>query len=375
MVKQLEKKFTWVIEDFSSLKDKKCYSDPFIIGGCKWRVLVFPKGNGVDYLSVYLDVADAESLPPGWRRNAKLCFRIVNQLSRESSNVLECQHEFTASESDWGFTRAVKLTDLCQGFLFNNRVTIETEVEVLGVTGKLDVPVESEKETETVLEKDEHPASEEPANGPQGGRSLSQQEPEFVDTSQKNSDHAVSDGGGEDTTSQWEPVQDSVAKSNNEASAAEKIDPENETVDVNEFQVLSSQAELVRRIFERHPDIAMDFRPKTRQIRSAYMDALLGLVENLCLPLQKLTEDYIIDSENRLTDLTDAGFKMDWWKKKVEEVNVKKTKKQRSEAMILELEEELQKLKQRLSEVEAELQKEKAEVSAAMVPLKFDDVV
>ncbi|XP_010554682.1 PREDICTED: MATH domain and coiled-coil domain-containing protein At3g58270-like [Tarenaya hassleriana] len=104
------------------------------------------------------------------------------------------------------------------------------------------------------------------------------------------------------------------------------------------------------------------------------MDSLLSLIKKLCLPLQELAEDDIIDVESRVTDLTDGGFKIDWLKKKVEEVNVRKKKEQRSEAMIPELEEELQNLKLRLSEVEAELQKERAEVFAARVPLKFDDV-
>ncbi|KAL2945553.1 Ubiquitin carboxyl-terminal hydrolase 12 [Bienertia sinuspersici] len=32
------------------------------------RILIFPKGNNVDFLSMYLDVADAVNLPYGWSR-------------------------------------------------------------------------------------------------------------------------------------------------------------------------------------------------------------------------------------------------------------------------------------------------------------------
>ncbi|MFS7937704.1 putative ubiquitinyl hydrolase 1 [Helianthus anomalus] len=41
---------------------KKVYSDVFVVGGYKWRVLIFPKGNNSDHLSVYLDVADFATL-------------------------------------------------------------------------------------------------------------------------------------------------------------------------------------------------------------------------------------------------------------------------------------------------------------------------
>lgn len=52
-------RFTWKIEMFTRLNAKKHYSEVFVVGGFKWRVLIFPKGNNVDYLSMYLDVADS----------------------------------------------------------------------------------------------------------------------------------------------------------------------------------------------------------------------------------------------------------------------------------------------------------------------------
>ncbi|MFS7944363.1 putative ubiquitinyl hydrolase 1 [Helianthus anomalus] len=36
---------------------KKLYSNVFFVGGSKWRVLIFLKGNNVDHLLMYLDVA------------------------------------------------------------------------------------------------------------------------------------------------------------------------------------------------------------------------------------------------------------------------------------------------------------------------------
>ena len=47
--------------------------------GFNRRVLIFPKGNNVDHLSMYLDVADSSSLPYGWSRYAQFSLSVVNQ--------------------------------------------------------------------------------------------------------------------------------------------------------------------------------------------------------------------------------------------------------------------------------------------------------
>ncbi|KAF3525991.1 hypothetical protein F2Q69_00049401 [Brassica cretica] len=58
---------------------------------------------------------------------------------------------------------------------------------------------------------------------------------------------------------------------------------------VNGFQVLPSQVESVRRIFERHPDIASKFRPKNQHLRTAYINILLSLIKTLCQPTKDLS--------------------------------------------------------------------------------------
>lgn len=58
-------------------------SGPFVLSRnfecCCRRVLLFPKGNNVDHLSVYLDVADSAQLPYGWSRFAHFTLAVVNQ--------------------------------------------------------------------------------------------------------------------------------------------------------------------------------------------------------------------------------------------------------------------------------------------------------
>ncbi|KAJ0982593.1 hypothetical protein J5N97_010848 [Dioscorea zingiberensis] len=126
-------RFTWTIENFSRLNVKKHYSDIFLVGGFKWRVLIFPKGNNVDHLSMYLDVADSSSLPYGWSRYAQFSLAVINQVHHKFSIRKETQHQFNARESDWGFTSFMPLSELydpTRGYLVNDTCVVEAEVAV-----------------------------------------------------------------------------------------------------------------------------------------------------------------------------------------------------------------------------------------------------
>lgn len=105
-------RFTWKIESISKHSGRKTHSDIFVVGGYSWsvntaliatlyihyfcglllfllplcrRVLVFPTGNNVNHLSMYLDVADAKSLPTGWSRSAQFSLAVINQLDSKHS--------------------------------------------------------------------------------------------------------------------------------------------------------------------------------------------------------------------------------------------------------------------------------------------------
>ncbi|KAK1297540.1 Ubiquitin carboxyl-terminal hydrolase 12 [Acorus calamus] len=129
----LSSRFTWTIENFTRLHTKKLYSEIFFVGGYKWRVLIFPKGNNVDHLSMYLDVADAPSLPYGWNRYAQFSLAVVNQIHGKYTVRKETQHQFNARESDWGFTSFMplgELYDLGRGYLVNDTIVVEADVAV-----------------------------------------------------------------------------------------------------------------------------------------------------------------------------------------------------------------------------------------------------
>ncbi|KAL6199593.1 hypothetical protein ACLB2K_029377 [Fragaria x ananassa] len=126
-------RFTWRIDNFSRMNTKKLYSDIFVVGGYKWRVLIFPKGNNVDHLSMYLDVADSTNLPYGWSRYAQFSLGVINQVHNKYSVRKDTQHQFNARESDWGFTSFMPLGELydpSRGYLVNDAVIIEAEVLV-----------------------------------------------------------------------------------------------------------------------------------------------------------------------------------------------------------------------------------------------------
>ncbi|KAL1201578.1 MATH domain and coiled-coil domain-containing protein [Cardamine amara subsp. amara] len=323
MGKEVDNKFTWVIKNFCSEQFRKIYSDEFIVDGCKWRLLAFPKGNGVEHLSLYLDVATSEYLPDGWRRQANFYLSIVNQNDEKLSQTKATRHWFDAGACDFGYASMLPLNELHEkdrGFLKNGQVKIVAVVDVLEVIGKLDVTEESQETTK-----------------PQG---------EMEETDGEHSNDLL-----------------------NEPSSAK------ESMDVNGFQVLPSQVQSVSCIFERHPDIASEFHPKNKHLRSAYMNVLLSLIETMCQSTKELSKDDLADAYSALAYLTDAGMNLNWLEKKLEEVSEKKENEEAGETRMQEIEEELKELKLKCSNLEAQLEKEKEDVSVARASLSFDDVV
>ncbi|OIV90444.1 hypothetical protein TanjilG_01922 [Lupinus angustifolius] len=124
--------FTWTIKNFSKLL-KKLYSENFFIGGHPWRILMFPKGNNVDYLSIYLDAGDSANLPYGWSRFAKFKLSLINKVNSKRTKTLETEHEFNAKEDDWGFTSFMPLNEIwdpSKGFIVDDTCIIEAEIFV-----------------------------------------------------------------------------------------------------------------------------------------------------------------------------------------------------------------------------------------------------
>ncbi|XP_043811542.1 MATH domain and coiled-coil domain-containing protein At3g58270-like [Manihot esculenta] len=96
-------------------------------------LLLFPKGNNVNHLSIYLDVADSTSLPQGWIRDAKISFAVKNQLNNSLTVREDTRHVFQALAKDWGFKSFIplgKIKDSAEGNLVGNMLLVEVEVLV-----------------------------------------------------------------------------------------------------------------------------------------------------------------------------------------------------------------------------------------------------
>ncbi|PQP95105.1 hypothetical protein Pyn_05949 [Prunus yedoensis var. nudiflora] len=125
--------FTWKVDNFSKLDAVKHYSDVFVIGVFEWRILMYPRGNNVDYLSVYLDVTGSSTLPLGWARHARFSLTIVNQLQSSKSLTKDTEHVFNKRDSNSGFTSLIPLSEFCdhsKGYVVNDTCIIEAKVAV-----------------------------------------------------------------------------------------------------------------------------------------------------------------------------------------------------------------------------------------------------
>ncbi|KAH7865878.1 hypothetical protein Vadar_012609 [Vaccinium darrowii] len=106
------------------------HSEEFIIKGQKWKLDLYPKGNGKakgESLSVFLSVADRENLPLKWKIYAKFKLRVRDQVQSVHQEK-KVSNWFCSSRVDWGFSRFMLLTDLndkSKGFMVKDTVIIE----------------------------------------------------------------------------------------------------------------------------------------------------------------------------------------------------------------------------------------------------------
>ncbi|KAG7570194.1 TRAF-like [Arabidopsis thaliana x Arabidopsis arenosa] len=106
----------------------------------------------------------------------------------------------------------------------------------------------------------------------------------------------------------------------------EDVSEKKETVDINGFQVLASQVTPTRKIFAEHPDLAVDFKLKNQVVRTEYMNVLLNLIETLNKPSQDHSETELSNAHSKLSELTEAGFKLEWLKSQLGKVSLKRKK-------------------------------------------------
>nr|XP_043633796.1 TNF receptor-associated factor homolog 1a-like isoform X2 [Erigeron canadensis] len=122
---------TWKIDKFSEINKKELRSNVFDIGGYKWYILIYPKGCEVSHhLSLFLCVADHETLHPGWSQFAQFTIAVVNK-DPKKSKYSDTLHRFWKKEHDWGWKKFIELSKVLDGFVDADTLTIKAQVQVI----------------------------------------------------------------------------------------------------------------------------------------------------------------------------------------------------------------------------------------------------
>ncbi|XP_010535739.1 PREDICTED: ubiquitin carboxyl-terminal hydrolase 12-like isoform X2 [Tarenaya hassleriana] len=117
--------YNWEIRNFSQLGPEKVKSESFSAGDVKWKILLFPKGDGTDHLSLYLESENT-------KRFRCLDFRltVINQIAILRSAVRELIGE-TIRDRCLGFKCFMPLgalLDPARDFLVDDILKVKAEV-------------------------------------------------------------------------------------------------------------------------------------------------------------------------------------------------------------------------------------------------------
>lgn len=80
----------------------------------------------------------------------------------------------------------------------------------------------------------------------------------------------------------------------------------------------------MKKIFEEHPDIATNVKPKNQVVKTEYMNVLLGLVNTLNKPSNNISVNELRNARSELNELLQMGFKVDGLKTKLIKVSLER---------------------------------------------------
>ncbi|MCL7043525.1 hypothetical protein MKW94_029516 [Papaver nudicaule] len=123
-------KFTWRIENVSTIDEENHLSPIFTMGLHKWRLLAFRRGSNVDgYLSLYVVAVECTD-----SRHVKFSLALVDQTNNQKANRKDTGDRvfrFTEDENDWGFDDFIELEELKdprKGYIVNDACIVEVEL-------------------------------------------------------------------------------------------------------------------------------------------------------------------------------------------------------------------------------------------------------
>ncbi|KAI3891545.1 hypothetical protein MKX03_033092 [Papaver bracteatum] len=125
-------KFDWKIEQFSKLDSHEGHtSDVFSVGGCEWKMQIYPKGERevYDYLSLYLVPVELTKT-----MNMEFNFSVTSQTDHNIRVRIEGKDKFAKDDKlglGWAtFMRLTELHDPAKGFIVNDTCVISVEIAV-----------------------------------------------------------------------------------------------------------------------------------------------------------------------------------------------------------------------------------------------------
>lgn len=135
-------KLVWKIDNYVSKSEAHhCFSNP-VPGDqkyCLWKLNLYPRGTGAasgSHLSLFLALANLETLPPSSKIFAEFTLRIVDQTYSLHFSYTT-RHWFSALVPTWGNAELIKLCDFyseASGFLVNGTCIIEADITILGIS-------------------------------------------------------------------------------------------------------------------------------------------------------------------------------------------------------------------------------------------------
>ncbi|XP_047309367.1 MATH domain and coiled-coil domain-containing protein At1g31390-like [Impatiens glandulifera] len=140
--------FTLKIESFSLMVKSSIHeyiSNKFRVGGYDWKLHIHPNGKtdkgGNNCISLYIEVVDTASLPPGWEINAVINFFVYDHIRHmyytipASDSKVVCFHPF---KRQWGISRFIGIDTFnsSNGYLVDDQCVFGTEVMIIEKASK-----------------------------------------------------------------------------------------------------------------------------------------------------------------------------------------------------------------------------------------------
>ncbi|KAI3877412.1 hypothetical protein MKX03_026469 [Papaver bracteatum] len=342
-------RFTWTVENFSRLNNKEHYSNIFLVGCYKWRIMIFPKGNNVDHFSVYLNTAESFS-----QLYAEFSLVVVNQTHKKNSLRKDARHQFTPGQSSGGFASFMPLSELNnpdKGYIMNDTCIIEAEVSLVIPIKKqrLGVPV-IERSCETIGVVEE--ASKEAQKV--------EQVPEPAVSNAGVTDEPSTQSGKDSMVCEY-PLAGQLYQDGKYSQYI--LDGNFE--DIGGFSIMKSHASLYRQIWLKYGHIASSHAPPSSySVQVSLVTDIMTNIMDMChCRLSEMSSSMVAKWENNIKMAETLHFNVKWLRERFDDVKKVFYEFENKSTVLLEKTEALQAAEARLMYAENELKKARDNIS------------